>query len=145
MLRPAILLAASLLAAPALAAELVTVPLDLGDGALSLCDDDDFRFAFDAGRELTDVTQVSLRVTATYSVARSICWLFGNYGGGVWSYNGDVGLYVGLVDTDAVVCRTRHEFAPTAANEVVDLELVLHCGDGATVRRQVGAVHWGRR
>jgi hypothetical protein len=150
MIRTALLGSCLILTATTgVAAELVTVPLDLGGETLYLLPFEVQDLAFDAGRELPDITDVRLHVTGTYGNARSICWNFGAYGGGTWTYTEDHGLVLGFVDGPDPCCLTPQVLLPAMA-EVVPYERTLdfdcgadpvdwtHLADGTGVVRLTG-------
>lgn len=115
--------------APFCLGEEVILPLDLGAPELYLRPGDDFQLDFDATSELTGITGAALQVTGTYWNARSYCWLFGNFGGGVWSYDGDAGMSQGFVTGEELICVTEHVFAAAENGEATfDFELNFDCG-----------------
>ncbi|MFN2371997.1 MAG: hypothetical protein ABR506_12715, partial [Candidatus Krumholzibacteriia bacterium] len=77
-------------AAPA--AETVTVPLPLADPPVFLGEGDAVELPFAAGRDLAGLSAAAVRVRGSGDFFRSICWNFGDFGGGQWSYREDAGL-----------------------------------------------------
>ena len=94
--------------------EVVEIPLELPDTPLYVRGGDRFEVGFDAGRPLSGATGVAVRLAGSGWFARSICWQFGNYGGGVWSHREDVGATASLL---------------AAGEPVTDATLVLAAGD----------------
>jgi len=126
----ALVIVASALGPPCVATEIITLPLELGTSELYIRPGDDYQYAFDAERELLDVSDVRLRVVGTYTNSRSFCWNFGNFGGGTWSYREDAGLLIELQAAETEACLTRHVFDPAGSGlTAYDFVLDLHCGD----------------
>ena len=97
-----ILLLALAAAGPA-GAGLVPVSVITFDDARYLDAGGTLELPFDAGRSLENVTQVGLRMTVEGYFGHSICWTFGNYGGGTWTHREDVGLTVGFRQGEQVI------------------------------------------
>jgi hypothetical protein len=113
----------------ALAAEIVTVPIDAGNQPLYLLPDENHDLAFAAGRELPDISDVRLHVTGTYGNARSICWNFGDYGGGTWVYAENHGLAIALLRFSEPVCVTTQILLPEMSETVpYDRTFDFDCG-----------------
>ncbi len=104
------------LATAATAGEIIEIPLDLPEVPLFLGEagqDVPVLLPFDAGRPLTDISQIGLRLVGAGDFARNFCWNFGGYGGGVWSHPDDVGLVAGLRDGEATRSETTLSFDPS--------------------------------
>lgn len=109
-----IVMAVTLPAAGTGRAEIVTIPLELPESPCFLRGGDRVAFSFDAGRPLPGATSVALRVAGTGRFARSVCWHFGNYGGGVWFRREDVGVTAMLLDAGAARADTTLVLAADA-------------------------------
>ena len=131
MRRHVLILALVLIPAiPCTAGEIITLPLELPDSPLYMSEPGyGTLLAFDAERALDDVSAVRLHVTGSYSTQRSFCWLFGGFGGGVWTYPEDAGLSMGFLDAETTLCLTRCEFAQSDESVDFDLELGFDCGE----------------
>jgi hypothetical protein len=117
-------------ATPCAATEVLTLPLELGASQLYLRPGEDYRLEFDAEYDLPDIGEVRLHLVGTYNNVRSICWDFGDFGGGTWSYSEDAGLFTSFLDEGIAVCATQHLFEPVVSEDTAyDLELVFQCGD----------------
>ena len=128
-----VLAAVAGLAAATARAELVVVPLDLGETPLDLRGEERVEVPFDAGRSLAGATSVALRVVGSGRFERSVCWQFGDYGGGVWFYREDVGVVAALsvagevrAETSLVVASADH---PDLDQTAFDATMVLAASD----------------
>ncbi len=120
------------LAAPCPATEVITLSLELDDSQLYIRPGENYLLEFNAERELLDISDVRLHVVGTYNNSRSICWQFGNYGGGTWSYTEDAGLLISFRDAGSALCVTQHVFDPSVSEVIAyDIELAFDCTEDA--------------
>ncbi len=119
-------------AAPA-GAEVVTIPLDLGEDALYLIPAETVLVGFTAAGRLEEIAGVALHVTGHYRDYRSACWQDGAIGAGVGLGDGEAGLVQGLAATGEPACVTTHVLGDTADGAATfDLLLDFACGDAET-------------
>jgi hypothetical protein len=142
----AMISSALFLAVPCPAAEIVKISVPLDERPLYLRPGDHLELPFNAHRALIDIVDVRLRVTGSYSNDRSVCWEFGNFGAGTWTYDGPAGLGVSILDLDARVCETSHVFPPVGENGTAfDFELSFDCGaeepDWSFLSPGMGTIH----
>lgn len=100
-----VLVLASLTAEAGPAAETVTIPLALTNPPVFLGDGGVAVLPFAAGRDLAGLTAAAVRVRGSGDFFRSLCWNFGDFGGGTWSYREDAGL-TATVAVDGTVIAT---------------------------------------
>lgn len=117
---------AAALAAGAVAGEIVEIPLALPEVPLFLGEAGQeavVLLPFDAGRPLTDISQLGLRLVGAGDFARNFCWNFGDFGGGVWTHPDVVGLTGGLRDGAVTRSGTTLSFDPADYPQDIGINL----------------------
>lgn len=129
------------------AAETVTIPLALGEAPLFLGEGDAVALPFAAGRDLAGVTAAAVRLRGSGDFFRSLCWNFGDFGGGQWSYREDAGLTATLTVGGAAVATATLRFdqadQPEFAGVNFDTTLALAAADWSALADGNGTVVLG--
>ncbi|MBE0565105.1 MAG: hypothetical protein IH621_04045 [Krumholzibacteria bacterium] len=129
------------------AAELVPVPLDLGEPPLFIQAGETASVPFDAGRPLEGMTGGAVALRGSGDFLRTICWTFGGYGGGQWLRREDEGLTVALKAGDTVVAEATLRYAeadyPGFVGVNFDTTLVLAADDWSALAGGTGTIVFG--
>lgn len=138
---------ASLLAEAGPAAETVTIPLVLAAPPVFLGEGDAVEVPFAAGRDLAGLSAAAVRVRGSGDFFRSICWNFGDFGGGTWSYREDAGLTATVAVGGTVIATATLRFDQADHADFVgvnfDTTLALAAGDWSALVDGNGTVVLG--
>ncbi|MFN2370038.1 MAG: hypothetical protein ABR506_02670 [Candidatus Krumholzibacteriia bacterium] len=142
-----VLVLASLTAEAGPAAETVSVPLPLADPPVLLGDGGIAVLPFAAGRDLAGLTAAAVRVRGSGDFIRSLCWNFGDFGGGQWTYREDAGLTATVAVDGTVIATATLRFAQADHPDFVgvnfDSTLVFAAGDWSALADGNGTVVLG--